>query len=263
MAAGRYAARVAPAADCDMISAGGECMSQLVTYARPDGKECSGFYTEPAAGITAAGVVVIQEWWGLNEQIKRVADRLAAAGYRALVPDLYRGRVTVEAKEAEHLMGDLNFADVATQDIRGAVQYLKNASEKVGVTGFCMGGALTILTAVNVEEVDVSVSWYGFPPLEYVDAGRIRAPLMGHYARNDAFFPIQQVDLLEEKLRSAGVIYEFYRYDAQHAFANETAVGLPIPAAYNPEAAETAWQRTMGFLASHLQSGASTRSAGR
>jgi len=94
----------------------------MITFKRPDGKECSGFYAEPSSGNRAPAMVVIQEWWGLNDQIKGVANRLAAAGYRALVPDLYRGKVGLDAKEAEHLMSNLNFGDAATQDIRGAVQ---------------------------------------------------------------------------------------------------------------------------------------------
>src|SRR5438128_10862299 len=140
-------------------------MSQMITFKRPDGKECSGFYVEPADGAKAPGMVVIQEWWGLNDQIKGVANRLASAGYRALVPDLYRGKVGLDAKEAEHLMNNLNFGDAATQDVRGAVQYLKQSSPKVGVTGYCMGGALTILAACFVPEADAAVAWYGFPPL--------------------------------------------------------------------------------------------------
>ena len=124
-------------------------MSQ-VTFARPDGKDCSGFYVEPTAGTQAPGIVVIQEWWGLNDQIKGVAERFAARGYRALVPDLYRGQIGLDAKEAEHLMTGLNFADAAGQDVRGAVQVPESVEPKVGVTGFCMGGALTLLSAVFV-----------------------------------------------------------------------------------------------------------------
>jgi carboxymethylenebutenolidase len=230
-------------------------MGQLISFNRPDGKSVQGYLAEPAAGGRAPGVVVIQEWWGLNNQIKGVADKLAAQGYRALVPDLYRGKVAVEAKEAEHLMTNLNFGDAAGQDVRGAVQYLKQSSPKVGVTGFCMGGALTLLSAVHVPEADAAVPWYGFPPIEYVDATKIRAPLLGHYAIDDVPFPIATVDKLEEKLRAAKVKFEFHRYKAQHAFANETAVGagkLPITE-YNPEAAELAWRRTMEFFARHLK----------
>lgn len=224
-------------------------MSSMITYKRPDGKECSGFYVEPAIGSGAPGMVVIQEWWGLNDQIKGVANRLAAAGYRALVPDLYRGKAAgLDTKEAEHLMNNLNFGDAASQDVRGAVQHLKSSALKVGVTGFCMGGALTLLSAVHVPESDAAVCWYGFPSLEYIDASKIKAPLLGHFAIDDAFFKIDQVDALEEKLRQANVKYEFHRYKAQHAFANETAVNLPIPAKYDPAAAELAWKRTMEFL---------------
>ena len=131
-------------------------MGQTISFKRPDGQSVQGYSAE-RAGAGGPGVVVIQEWWGLNAQIKGVADRLAAAGYRALVPDLYRGKVTVEAKEAEHLMTNLNFGDAAGQDVRGAVQHLKGQSRKVGVTGFCLGGALTLLAAVNVTEADAAV----------------------------------------------------------------------------------------------------------
>jgi carboxymethylenebutenolidase len=228
-------------------------MSQI-TFKRPDGQDCSGFYAEPTGGQHAPGIVVIQEWWGLNDQIKGVANRLAAQGYRALVPDLYRGQLGLDAKEAEHLMGNLNFGDAAGQDIRGAVQHLKQASARVGVTGFCMGGALTLLAAVHVPEADAAVTWYGFPPLEYIDATKIRAPLLGHFATEDVYFPIAQVDLLEAKLKAASVPYTFHRYHACHAFANETLTDPAAPIKYDAAAAETAWQRTLTFLRQHLGS---------
>lgn len=230
-------------------------MAQNVSFKRPDGKSVNGYLAEPKGGKGAPGVVVIQEWWGLNDQIRGVADKLAGAGYRALVPDLYRGRSALEAKEAEHLMNGLDFADAAGQDVRGAVQYLKSTgSKKAGVTGFCMGGALTLLAAVNAPEADAAVAWYGFPPLEYVDASKIKAPLMGHWATQDQFFPIGKVDELEKKLRAANVKFEFHRYDAKHAFANETAdsKGLP-PLKHDPKAAEQAWKRTLDFFAKNLK----------
>ena len=220
---------------------------ETINFKRPDGKEANGYYTEPAGGVKAPGIVVIQEWWGVNEQIKGVANQLAAAGYRALVPDLYRGKVTVEAQEAQHLMSGLNFGDAAGQDIRGAVQYLKKNSARVAVTGFCLGGALTLLAAVNVPETDAAVTWYGFPPLEYIDATKIKMPLMGHFAIDDTYFQISSVDELEKKLEDAKVKFEFYRYKAGHAFAHETG------AAYNREAADLAWRRTMEFLEKNLR----------
>ena len=230
-------------------------MGQMISYQRPDGKSVQGYLAEPKAAANAPGVVIIQEWWGLNEQIKGVAEKLANEGYRALVPDLYRGKVTVDAKEAEHLMTGLNFGDAAGQDVRGAVQYLKAKSPKVGVTGFCMGGALTVLSSVNVPEAAATVCWYGYPPLEYVDASKIKAPMMAHFAIDDVPFPIAKVDELEKKLRDAGVKFEFHRYKAKHAFANETRVGknvLPI-AEYSPENAKLAWQRTFEFFGKTLK----------
>jgi carboxymethylenebutenolidase len=230
-------------------------MGKMVEFKRPDGQSVQGYLAEPANASSAPGLVVLQEWWGLNAQIKGVADRFAAAGYVTLVPDLYRGKSTVEAAEAEHLMTNLNFGDAAGQDVRGAVQSLKSRCPKVGVTGFCMGGALTLLAAVNVPEADAGVVWYGFPPLEYIDASKITMPLMGHYAIDDVPFPIATVDTLADKLRAAKVNFEFHRYKAMHAFANETQVGanrLPITE-YQPEAAALAWGRTVAFFDKHLK----------
>jgi carboxymethylenebutenolidase len=226
----------------------------MIEYQRPDGQSVKGYLAQPANAEHAPGVVVIQEWWGLDEEVKAVADRLAQAGYRALVPDLYRGKLALEAKEAEHLMGDLNFGDAASQDIRGAVQYLKaTGSKKVAVTGFCMGGALTVLSACHVPELDGTVVWYGYPPLEYVDAKAITKPMLAHWATQDDFFAISGVDQLEEKLKAAGVHYDFERYDAKHAFANpkSDARGLP-PLQYNAAAATLAWNRTLEFLKKNL-----------
>jgi carboxymethylenebutenolidase len=222
----------------------------MIQYKRPDGNSVEGYLAEPTNKADAPGVVVIQEWWGLDAEVKAVADRLAKAGYRALVPDLYRGKLALEANEAQHLMGGLNFGDAASQDIRGAVQYLKaTGSRKVAVTGFCMGGALTVLSACNVPELDGTIVWYGYPPLEYVDAQKINKPMMAHWASHDEFFAISGVDQLEEKLKAAGTNYEFYRYDTKHAFANPKADsrGLP-PLKYDEQAAQLAWDRTLEFL---------------
>ncbi len=229
-------------------------MPQTLEYHRPDGQAVSAYLAEPGAA-DAPGVVVIQEWWGLNDQIRGVADRLALAGYRALVPDLYRGRSTVEAEEAHHLMSGLNFAEAASQDVRGALQALKaRGSPRAGVTGYCMGGALTILTMTMAPEADAGVAWYGYPPLEFVDASKIRAPLMAHWATQDGAFAIAGVDALEEKLRGAGVRYTGHRYLAHHAFANETAQGRRRIALtqYDPAWAQVAWDRTLRFFGAEL-----------
>lgn len=229
-------------------------MGTMVSFKRPDGQAVQGYLAEPAQAAGAPAIVVIQEWWGLNAQIRGVADRLAAAGYQALVPDLYRGKSTAEAEEAHHLMSALDFGDAASQDVRGAVQYLKTRAPKVGVTGFCMGGALTLLSLANVPEVDAGVVWYGCPPLEYIDVSKIRVPVQGHWATQDEFFKIDTVDTLEAKLLAAGVSFDFHRYLAHHAFANETAVGPGrIPATqYDAVWAQQAWDRTLRFLGRNL-----------
>lgn len=229
-------------------------MGKTISYQRPDGKNVDGYLAEPAGGGNAPGVVVIQEWWGLNDQIRGVADQLAAKGYRALVPDLYRGKAALDAHEAEHLMNALDFADAAGQDVAGAVSHLRaSGSTKVGVTGFCMGGALTLLSSVFVKGIDAAVAWYGYPPLDYIDASKITAPLMGHWAIEDVPFPIANVDLLEKKLSDAKVAFTFHRYQAKHGFANQEAdsKGLDF-LKHDPKNAELAWQRTMGFFATHL-----------
>lgn len=225
-------------------------LGNTITYRRPDGKEINGYLAEPEKREGAPAVVVIQEWWGVNDQIRGVADRLARAGYLALVPDLYRGKTTVEEEEAHHLMDGLDFGDAATQDIKGAVQYLKTRTDRVGVMGYCMGGALTLLALNAAPEVSVGVVWYGFPPLEYIDPANIKVPVLGHWATQDAFFPIATVDELESKLTGAGVSVEFHRYLAHHAFANETAVGFGRIAntQFDPVWSQIAWDRTLTFL---------------
>jgi len=226
----------------------------MIEYPRPDGQIVKAYLAEPANPSNAPAIVVIQEWWGLNHQIKGVADQLAKAGYRALVPDLYRGQLALEANEAEHLMQGLNFGDAAGQDIRGAVQYLKKTgSPKVAVTGFCMGGALTVLSACNVPELDATVVWYGYPPLEFVNPQAVTKPMLAHWALHDDAFAISGVDQLENMLNDAGSPIEFYRYDAKHAFANEEADARNLPyLKYHGEAATLAWERTMSFLKSQL-----------
>ena len=222
-------------------------MGQIVTFKRPDGNDCNGYLASPAAGDGAPGVVVIQEWWGLNDQIKGVADKLATLGYRALVPDLYKGKVALDVAEAKHLMTNLNFGDAATQDVRGAAQYLKQSSGKVGVVGFCMGGALTVLAAMYVKEADACSSWYGFPPEQAGDVRTIATPLQLHFAEQDQSFPPEGARALEAKLKEGKVPFESYWYNAGHAFFNEKGPS------YNAECAKLAWDRTVNFFAKHLK----------
>ena len=230
-------------------------MPHTVSFQRPDGVSVSGYLAE--ANQPLGALVVIQEWWGLNDQIRGVAERWASAGFTVLVPDLYRGQSTVKEEEAHHLMTGLNFGDAASQDVRGAVSYLKGlklGSGKVGITGYCMGGALTVLASTLVPEADAAVVWYGMPPVEYVDASKITLPLQAHWATQDEFFPITGVDALEAKFAEAGVRYEAHRYLAHHAFANEEAQGPGRIAKtqYDAAWAQQAWDRAMRFFGRHL-----------
>jgi carboxymethylenebutenolidase len=231
-------ARLAPHASTE------DEMGEMIVFKRPDGKTCPGYLALPAAGKDAPGIVVIQEWWGLNDQIKKTGDRFAAEGFRSLVPDLFRGKVTKDADEAGHWMGSLNFPDAAEQDVRGAVQHLKqHAARNVAVGGFCMGGAVTLVACVKVPEVDAGACFYGIPPNEIADPSELQAPLIAHFAQDDDWCNPDAVDALEAKFKLSGQPFELYRYDAQHAFMNEQR-----PEVYAPEAAKLAWQRTIAFL---------------
>jgi carboxymethylenebutenolidase len=217
-----------------------------IEVVRPDGKKIAAYLAEPA-GAARGNVVVIQEWWGLNAQIKKVCDRFAAEGYRALAPDLYQGGVMKTADEASHRMGQLNWGDALTQDIAGAVAHLRKSGGKVAVTGFCMGGALTILAAVNLP-IDAAMCFYGMPPAEAADPGKIKIPLLAHFATIDDWCNAEAVSKLEQKLADGGVKYELHRYEgAKHAFMNEAR-----PEVYDPAVAKLAWERTIAFLGKHF-----------
>lgn len=222
-------------------------MSKEIQFSRPDGQKAPAWYAEPEAGVHAPGIVVIQEWWGVNAQIKRVGRQWVEAGYRVIIPDLFRGEKSLDTAEAEHKMNTLDFGDAATQDVRGAIQYLKADSEQVGVIGFCMGGVLAMLAAMLVPETDVAVSWYGVPPEDAGDPSAISIPVQCHFAERDTFFPIEQADALERQLNAGDVVNECYRYDAAHAFGNEDWDY------YDRDAAAIAWQRSMTFFDTHLR----------
>jgi carboxymethylenebutenolidase len=219
-------------------------MGTTIEFARPDGRKTKGYLA--TAGQGRPGIVVIQEWWGLNDQICGVADRFARAGYNALAPDLYKGRLTTQPDEANHLMTGLDFADATHQDLRGAAQHLQAQSGKVAVMGYCMGGALTIAAAVHVPEFAAGVCFYGIPPKAFADPAEIRVPLQGHFANKDDWCTPAAVDDLETTLKAAGVRHEIYRYDAAHAFANERS------AAYDVACASQAWERMATFLGAQI-----------
>ena len=140
-------------------------MGAAITFKRPDGRDAQGYLANAGRG-DAPGLVVIQEWWGLSEQIKAIVDRFALAGFDALAPDLYKGVVVPyhDSEAAAKEMGSLDFMDATSQTVRGAAQYLKRNGAKVGITGFCMGGAVTIIAAAHIREFTAAVAFYGLPP---------------------------------------------------------------------------------------------------
>ena len=220
-------------------------MGTMIEFARRDGGKTKGYLA--TAGNGRPGIVVIQERWGLNDQICGVADRFARAGYNALAPDLYKGRVTATPDEANHLMSGLDFPDATHQDLRGAWQHLQATSGKIAVLGFCMGGALTIAALVHIPELAAGVCFYGIPPEEFADPAKIRAPLQGHFANQDDWCTPAAVNALESAMKGAGAAPKIYRYDAAHAFFNERS------AAYDLASANQAWERTSAFLEKRLR----------
>lgn len=218
-------------------------MGEMMQVQRPDGRTCPAYFAA-AKKANAPGFVCIQEWWGLNEQIKKTGDRLAEAGYRVLVPDLYRGKVAKASDEAAHLMEGLHYPDAAEQDIRGAVEHLKQGSKnKVAVGGFCMGGSLTLLAALRVPQMDAGACFYGLPPVDPREFQKIKIPLICHFANQDDWCTPAKVTELENMLKQSKAKFEMYRYEAKHAFMNEMRPGV-----YDAASAKLAWDRTLSFL---------------
>lgn len=220
-------------------------MGEMSSFRCPDETTGNGYLA--SAGVVAKGnIVVIQEWWGLNDQMKMVANRCAAAGYNALVPDLYKGRVTHDPDEAGHMMVGLDWVGATKQDVCGAARHLKKLGGAVAVMGYCLGGALTIIAAAEVAEIDLAICYYGIPPADAADPASIRVPFQGHFASQDDWCTPQAVDNLESELKSGDVNYELYRYDAAHAFFNASE-----PVRYDEQCAELSWRRVMHFLAEY------------
>lgn len=219
-------------------------MGQMIEFDCPNASTASGYHAESSA---TAGVVLLQEWWGMNEQMKGVADRAAVAGFNALVPDLYKGRVTQDPDEAGHMMEGLDWVGATAQEVRSAVQWLKQGGGKVAVMGYCMGGALSIIAGVDLDEVDAIVCYYGIPPAEQADPARLRVPIQAHFANTDDWCTPQTVDEFEAALQAADRDYELFRYDAQHGFFNDSEAAV-----YDEAVAELSWQRSLDFLNKQL-----------
>lgn len=223
-------------------------MGEMVQFAS-NGKTASGYLALPPE--PAPGVLVIQEWWGLVPHIKDVADRLAAAGFAALAPDLYHGEETTEPDEAGKLMMALQL-DRAARDMGGAADYLLAhaavTGDGVGVMGFCMGGGLTLWLATTKPEVRAAIPFYGglWEGVE-PDLSAARAAFLGHYAEHDEWATPAMAADLEQRLRAEGREATFHVYPGtEHAFFNDTRE------VYEPDAARLAWERTTAFLRAQL-----------
>ena len=225
-------------------------MGEMVQF-RSNGGTTGGYLSIPESG-SGPGVIVIQEWWGLVDHIKDVCDRFAEEGFVALAPDLFHGKSTKSPDEAGKLMMALNI-DKAEKDLGGAIEYLatheSTKSEKTGVVGFCMGGALSLYTATKNPHIGACVVFYGGHPNVKPDLPNLHAPVLGLYAGRDGFVTPDSVRQLESKLKELGKPNEMIIYpDTDHAFFNDTR-----PEVYNAEAAGDAWRRTIEFLRKHLQ----------
>lgn len=187
-------------------------------------------------------VIVLQEWWGLNDQIRGVCRDVQALGHTAFAPDLYKGRSTLDEAEANHLMEGLDWIGACDDDIAASVRFLRASHHKIAVMGFCMGGALAMIAGARISDIDGVISYYGIPPLDAADPANLRAPFMGHFADRDEWITPALVDETERRLPTSPKEPSIYRYAADHAFANETGT------AFDSAAAALAWQRTADFL---------------
>ncbi len=222
-------------------------MGTTISFARPDGKSATGYFAR-AAKANAPGLVVIQEWWGLQDQIKGIADRFALAGYDVIAPDLYAGTVVPyhDPEAAGREMNSLNFLDATDQTVRGAAQFLARNGAKVGITGFCMGGAVTILAAARVPEFAAGVAFYGIPPAAAAGPADVKIPLQGHFSNRDDWCTPAAVDEFEKGLKAAGKSYELFRYESDHGFVNEQRT------VHDRKDAELAWGRALDFFKKHV-----------
>jgi carboxymethylenebutenolidase len=216
-----------------------------------EGSSARGYLASPRSG-GGPGVIVIQEWWGLVDHVKAVADRLADEGFVALAPDLYHGQSTDRPDEAGRLMMALNIGQ-ATKELGGAVDCLLGpggaTSEKVGVVGFCMGGQLALAAACASSKVGACVDFYGVHQKVSLDFSTLSAPVLGLFGEKDAFVSPQVARKLETDLREAGKEVEIVIYpDADHAFFNDTRADV-----YKPDAARDAWERTLRLFRANLR----------
>jgi carboxymethylenebutenolidase len=229
------------------IREGYHMAGKMVSFAS-NGAAAEGYLASPAAA-KAPGVIVLQEWWGLNDNIKGIADRLAEAGYLALVPDLYHGKIASEPDDAMKMMMAMKM-DTAAKDMSGAFDYLKGSGActgKIGSVGFCLGGGLSLYVS-TLRPMDATVIYYGALPGVQPDLAKLKGPVLGHYAENDDWASPAAAAALKQQISDAGAKVEFHQYaGTHHGFFNDTR-----PEQHHPAASKQSWDRTLAFYKQHL-----------
>jgi carboxymethylenebutenolidase len=215
--------------------------------------EASGTFMKPEGKGPFPAVVVIPEWWGLNEQVLGQARKLQAEGYAVYAVDIYRGKVTKDKDEAHQLMSGLS-QDQALSDLKTALEYLRSRpdikSDKVGALGWCMGGRYALLLATEDPKLAAVVAYYGAPPTDAAAVARMKAPVLGNFGGDDKGPSPEAVKAFEAAAKKAGLPVDVKIYPgAGHAFANETN---PF-GGYKADAAADAWTRTTTFFKKHLK----------
>jgi len=216
-------------------------MTERVTFG-----DASGELVAPEGSAKAPAVVLVHEYWGVNAQIQSMAKRWADAGFLTLVPDLFHGKVAATAAEAQALMSALDFPR-AVRELVAAVEYLKThprSTGKVAVTGYCLGGALTFLTACSARGLAAAVPFYGVPP--QADWSKVEAPIQAHFAKHDNWASEAAAKAIQTTLAEHHKPMELFVYDAQHAFCNDRR-----PEVHDAAAASQAWNRTVAFVRQH------------
>lgn len=224
-------------------------MTTTVSFSGKNGIDVNGELAEPSGSDRAPAVVLVQEYWGVNAHVKSLAERLAKEGFVVVAPDLYHGKIAKDASEAAKLMTELDTLEAMTE-IGATVAFLKEhprGNGKVGIIGFCMGGALSFAAACHVEGLSAVVPFYGVPPAEKVDYAKVTAPILAHFAKNDEWATVAKAEAIKKQLDAHGTPMQLEVYDAGHAFMNDTR-----PEAYDEKSAKLAWQRSIDFLKKHL-----------
>ena len=223
-----------------------------VVYATVSGTEVIGYLVRPNDATEGLpGVIVIQEWWGLNDNIRVMAEKIAALGYTALAVDLYSGQVAEDRDAAYQYMTEAmeNEAELV-DNLTQAYAYLtdEHGASRVGSIGWCFGGGWSLRTALALpDELDAAVIYYGQLDTDPGHLETLQMPILGLFGEDDGGIPVDQVREFETVLNDLGKEAEVHIYpNANHAFAN------PSGGRYNAEAAEDAWSRTIVFLAEYL-----------